>query len=122
MHKKFRYICFVKNKQLIKGSLNVIILKLLGDRERMYGYEITQHVKQLTNGDLTITEGALYPALHKLEADGLISSEIELYNGRNRKYYRLSERGQKEAVSEVNELISFFSNLQLLLDLKPHKV
>jgi len=39
----------------------------------MYGYEIKQHVKQLTEGELAITEGALYPALHKLEARGLLT-------------------------------------------------
>jgi len=60
----------MSNKKLYRGSLSTIILKLLGDNGRMYGYEITQKVKALTAGELQITEGALYPALHKLEAAG----------------------------------------------------
>ena len=59
------------NQKLYKGSLQTIILKLLENQEKMYGYEITQKVKDITQGALTITEGALYPALHKLEAEGL---------------------------------------------------
>jgi DNA-binding PadR family transcriptional regulator len=53
------------NQKLYKGSLQTIILRLLESNDKMYGYEITQKVKELTNGELHITEGALYPALHK---------------------------------------------------------
>ena len=61
----------MKNSQLYKGSLNTIIMKLLEENGKMYGYEITQKVKAITQGELNITEGALYPALHKLEAEGI---------------------------------------------------
>ena len=67
----------MKNSQLYKGSLNTIIMKLLEENGKMYGYEITQKVKAITQGELNITEGALYPALHKLEAEGLLDVEIE---------------------------------------------
>ena len=63
------------NTKLYKGSLVTIILKLLQDNDKMYGYEITQKVKELTKGELNITEGALYPALHKLEAEGFLLVE-----------------------------------------------
>ena len=53
---------------LLKGSLQTIILKLLEDNDQMYGYEITQKVKEVSEGEIMLTEGALYPALHKLEA------------------------------------------------------
>jgi len=109
----------VENKQLIKGSLNVIILKLLSDRERMYGYEITQHIKEMTKGEMAITEGALYPALHKLEAQGLIFSELDKFKGRTRKYYMLSENGHKTAAIQLNELLGFLNNLHLVLNVKP---
>ncbi|MEM7296946.1 MAG: PadR family transcriptional regulator [Bacteroidota bacterium] len=108
----------MENKQLIKGSLNVIILKLLSDKNRMYGYEITQHVKEMTKGGLMITEGALYPALHRLEADGLIFSEMENVGGRKRKYYLLSEDGEKSVTSQLDELAHFLNNLGLILNLK----
>ena len=56
----------MSNSKLYKGSLSTIILKLLSKEDKMYGYEITQRVKELTKGELKITEGALYHALHKL--------------------------------------------------------
>lgn len=111
----------MENKQLIKGSLNVIILKLLSDHRRMYGYEITQHVKELTKEEIMITEGALYPALHRLEADGLIYSEMERIGGRKRKYYLLSEDGQESVTSQLDELTGFLNNLGLVLNLKLDK-
>ena len=81
----------MKNSQLYKGSLNTIIMKLLEENGKMYGYEITQKVKAITLGELNITEGALYPALHKLEAEGLLDVEVEKVDNRLRKYYKLTE-------------------------------
>ncbi len=107
------------NAQLLKGSLSVMILRLLEAREKMYGYEITQKVKELTAGEMTITEGALYPALHKLEADGLLTTETQVVEGRARKYYSLTKTGQTEAASRVAELAAFLENLNVVLNLKP---
>lgn len=111
----------MSNNNLIKGSLQTIILKLLEENERMYGYEITQRVKELTAGEIKITEGALYPALHKLEAEGLLSTEIEQVDNRVRKYYSLTKTGQKEMSTKMSELNAFVENLQLILnpDMKP---
>jgi DNA-binding PadR family transcriptional regulator len=53
--------------ELLKGTLQTIVLKLLKDHGKMYGYEITQRVKELSVGRILLTEGALYPAPHKLE-------------------------------------------------------
>ena len=58
---------------LLKGTLRTIVLKLLADNGRMYGYEITKRVEELSAGKIKLTFGALYPVLHKLEADGHIS-------------------------------------------------
>lgn len=71
---------------LYKGSLITIILKLLNEYDKMYGYEITQKVKEITNGELKITEGALYPSLYKLEAEGLLDVEVLKVDNRLRKY------------------------------------
>ena len=86
------------NQKLYKGSLQTIILKLLESNDKMYGYEITQKVKELTKGELQITEGALYPALHKLEADGLLDVEVAKVGNRLRKYYKLTEEIAAEIV------------------------
>ncbi len=107
------------NNELFKGTLQTIILNLLSENERMYGYEITQKVKSITQGELLLKEGALYPALHKLEADGLLETTTEVVENRLRKYYSLSKNGEKEVVNKLQEAKDFIAQLQLLLNLKP---
>lgn len=123
MYKKLMYICVsnlhqMKNSSLYKGSLNTIIMKLLEEKGRMYGYEITQKVKAITLGELNITEGALYPALHKLEAEGLLEVEVEKVDNRLRKYYKLTEKGNKETVNRLAELEEFIKNMQNIVNPK----
>ena len=102
------------NSKLYKGSLSTIILKLLSDTDKMYGYEITQKVKALTQGELIITEGALYPALHKLEAEGVLEVEVARVDNRLRKYYKLTDKGKEETVNRLEELQNYIANMQLL--------
>ncbi len=104
---------------MLKGTIQTIILKLLEDNEQMYGYEITQKVKEITAGEIKLTEGALYPALHKLEAEGLLETSTEIVDNRVRKYYRLTEQGGHQVTSKVNEAEAFIEQLQALLNLKP---
>ncbi len=107
------------NNELFKGTLQTILLKLLSENDRMYGYEMTQRVKLLTEGQLVLKEGALYPALHKLEADGLVESSTEIVDNRVRKYYSLSSQGQSEIVHRLVAAKEFIQQLQLLLNLNP---
>ena len=105
----------MSNSNLYKGSLSTIILKFLGNGEKMYGYEITQKVKNITQGELIITEGALYPALHKLESEGLLKVEVMKVDNRLRKYYKLTEDGKKESVSRLEELLRYIETMQQLV-------
>lgn len=106
------------NQKLYKGSLQTIILKLLAQNDKMYGYEITQKVKELTKGELKITEGALYPALHKLEAEGLLDVEVAKVGNRLRKYYKLTENGTKETANRLAEMQEFLRTMQQLVNPK----
>ncbi|RYY14057.1 MAG: PadR family transcriptional regulator [Chitinophagaceae bacterium] len=107
------------SSELIKGTLKTIVLKLLADNRKMYGYEITQRVKELTSERIQITEGALYPTLHALEAEGLVTTEAE-YNGKRvRKYYSLSTAGKKHTKQKISELADFMETMSSLLDIKP---
>ena len=108
----------MKNPQLYKGSLSTVILKLLEENGRMYGYEITQKVRESTEGGVSINEGALYPALHKLEAEGLLSVEVENFRNRPRKYYSITASGRTETVVRLEELEEFIKNMQKLLQPK----
>lgn len=115
IYKILMYICFMYSSELIKGTLRTIILKLLSECERMYGYEITQHVKEITKGEIVLTEGALYPMLHKLEAEGLLTIEKENIGKRVRKYYRLTDDGSNEARERVGEFLRFLDTMKILL-------
>lgn len=109
----------IYSTDLIKGSLKTIILKLLADNKKMYGYEITQKVRELTMDRIQITEGALYPTLHTLEADKLVTAEVEYIGKRMRKYYSLSTTGKAQAKEKVKELANFMETMISLLDIKP---
>jgi PadR family transcriptional regulator PadR len=108
----------MRNQKLYKGSLQTIILRLLESNDKMYGYEITQKVKELTKGELQITEGALYPALHRLEADGLLDVEVAKVGNRLRKYYKLTEIGTKETAKKLEEMQEFLKTMQQLVNPK----
>jgi PadR family transcriptional regulator PadR len=61
------------NNELIRGSIEIVILKLLS-KNNMYGYQMIKQVNELSNGFFEWREGSLYPCLHKLEDKGLLSS------------------------------------------------
>lgn len=82
----------------------------------MYGYQITQMVKEITKGELKITEGALYPLLHKLEEQGVVSTEMESIGNRARKYYTLTKAGKKQTTAALDELKTFIQSLQTLVN------
>lgn len=109
------------SSELLKGTLKTIVLKLLADHKKLYGYEMTQKVKEITADKIQITEGALYPVLHALESEGLVTTEIEYIGKRMRKHYKLSRKGAKATTQKVEEVASFIESLALLLKL-PIKV
>ena len=99
------------SKELLKGTLSAIILKMLAERERMYGYEMYQEVKEISEGRIVLKDGSLYPALQKMTRDGLLSFKEENVGGRVRKYYYITKKGQKEKTAHVEELKDFISTL-----------
>ena len=104
---------------LIKGSLKTIVLRLLKENGRMYGYEITRKVEELTAGRIKLTYGALYPVLHKLENEGVLVTEAENFNNRIRIYYSLTPEGNSLVAEKVKEMKDFIESLQNIVNLKP---
>ena len=82
------------DKELSKGSHELIILKLLS-REDMYGYQIVQRMALLSDNAFSMSQGSLYPFLHRLEDAGLLSSYSATEGGRERVVYRLTGAGRK---------------------------
>ena len=104
------------NKKFLNGTLKTIILALLKENGKMYGYEICQMAKEKTNNSIQLTEGAIYPALHRLEKDGLIISCKEIVNGRTRKYYSVNSISSQEVDQQIDLLAQFTGHLRALLN------
>lgn len=93
---------------LIKGNLNLIILTALAEGDK-YGYEITRTVLGLTEGEIQLKEGSLYPSLHKLEKQKLVEGYwVQQDPGKPaRKYYRITEEGRMAVGREKEKWKAF---------------
>ncbi len=76
-----------------KGTLPTLILEALA-QEPSHGYRIAQKIKERSEGVLYFKEGTLYPALHKLENEGMVESYDSVENGRTRRHYRITRAGR----------------------------
>ncbi|SHJ55092.1 PadR family transcriptional regulator [Aquimarina spongiae] len=104
------------SKELLKGTLSVIVLNILAENGRMYGYEIFQKVKELSDGKILLKDGSLYPALQKMKKEGLLTCE-EVYIGKRiRKYYLLTKKGKEEKVHYLEELQDFIATISKVIN------
>src|SRR5690554_6736853 len=111
MYHNSMYICPMHSKELLKGTLSVIILKLISENGKMYGYEICQRVKEMSDEKIMLKDGSIYPALQKMTTDGLLSYQEEYIGKRVRKYYNLTPEGEKRKVQYLAELKDFINTL-----------
>ena len=79
---------------LLSGTVEMLILEVIS-RAPSYGYEIVQKVNVRSDGYFDLKEGSLYPALHRIERQKLLSSFWQQVDGRRRKYYKITARGRK---------------------------
>jgi PadR family transcriptional regulator PadR len=81
----------------LQGSLDLLVLKSLSQLGELHGYGIVLHIQSASDALLSVEEGSLYPALHRMEMSSWIKSEWKLTDtGRKAKYYRLTPAGRKE--------------------------
>ena len=81
-------------RELLKGSTDSLLLYLINNQP-MYGYQIIKEIEKRSNGYFQFKEGTLYPALHRLEKEGLIRGKWhKLPSGQERRYYHIQEKGQ----------------------------
>ena len=109
----------IHSSELLKGTLQTILLKLLADHGKMYGYEITQKVNELSGGTILLTEGSLYPSLHRLEAEGYLQTDIVKIGKRVRKYYALTPAGLNTVRERVQEFTAFLQTMITVLNIQP---
>ena len=86
--------------QLLKGTTPLLVLTVLRDTE-LYGYEIAQRIRERSGGAFAPSEGSLYPALHRLEKQGWVTSQWKQTESNQRaKFYRLTPAGKRQLLTE----------------------
>jgi PadR family transcriptional regulator PadR len=101
--------------ELLQGTLDLLILRTLVAGPS-HGHAIAKHIQRTSEELLQVETGSLYPALHRLEAQGWIAASWELSDkGKRAKYYRLTPRGKKQLVSEQSKWQAFARAMGLVL-------
>jgi transcriptional regulator len=91
------------NLDLLKGTLELLVLKTLAGGGELHGFQILDWIRDTTDDALVVEEGALYPALHRMEKRGWLSATWAVSEkGRRAKYYRLTAAGRKALRREEN--------------------
>ena len=101
-------------RELLKGSTETLLLSLLAG-ETMYGYQLVKEIEKRSSGYFRFKEGTLYPALHRLERDGLVDSVWNTSpNGQDRRYYHITARGRTRLESMLEEWNLFTRAINLV--------
>ena len=101
---------------LVQGTLDLLVLKILA-LEPLHGWAISQRLKQVSSDVLQVSDGSLYPALHKLEQEGWIKAEWkQTENNRRAKFYALTREGRKQLERELQSWHRLSSAVALLLE------
>ena len=105
-----------KPSDLLQGTLDLLILKTLV-REAMHGWGISKRIQQLSGDVLSVQQGSLYPALHRLEQQGWITAKwAENETGRQAKFYRLTSGGRKQLENETANWKRLSSAINLVVE------
>ena len=101
--------------ELLQGTVDLLILKAVS-LEPMHGWGISQRIQQISRGVLEVNQGALYPALHRLEDQGWLDAEWGTSeNNRRAKFYELTAAGRRQLAAEVRTWQRYATAVQLLL-------
>ena len=108
--------------ELLPGTLDVLILKAVS-LGRLHGYGVLLRIGQISGGALSIEQGALYPALYRLERQGLLEAEWGVSeNNRRARYYKLSAAGRKRLRQETNSWKRLAAAMEAALRARPDEV
>jgi transcriptional regulator len=100
--------------EVLKGHLDMLLLAALA-AEPAHGYRVVELLRQRSGGELELAEGTVYPALHRLEAAGLLSSQWSREASRRRRVYRLTDRGRTSLVEERQDWRGFAGAVEAVL-------
>src|SRR5687767_9446400 len=102
------------NAETLKGHLDLLLLAAV-QPQPAHGYAIAERLRSRSDGAFNLVEGTLYPALHRLEHAGLLSSRWSEVNGRRRRVYQLTAKGQKSLASRHGEWQDFSRAMQAVV-------
>ncbi len=103
--------------ELLQGTLDLLILRTL-TREPMHGWAVSHRIQDLSRDALRVNQGSLYPALHRLEDEGLVKAEWGVSElGRRAKFYQLTAAGRRQLARETATWQRFADAVQLVLRL-----
>src|SRR5712691_295743 len=105
------------DSRLLWGAVETLILEVISHGST-YGYEIAQTVTSRSKGYFALKEGSLYPALHRLEQQRLVTAPWQQVDGRRRKYYELRSAGQRALIERKAEWRAFSTGVQGVLGLQ----
>ncbi len=103
------------SKELLKGSTAIMILKIISEGDT-YGYRIAQSLTLRSDNVFQLKEGTLYPILHALETEKLVESYKKTENGRERKYYCITQLGKIQLALQLDEWKLFANSVNSVLE------
>ena len=108
--------------EVLPGTLDLLILKAVS-LGSLHGYGVLLRIQQISGGAFVLEQGALYPALYRLEERGMLSSEWGTSeNNRRAKYYRLTRRGEKQLREETDDWNRLASAVATVLRARPEEI
>jgi len=104
-----------KSYELITSSTDSLLLCLLTEQP-MYGYQIIKELRGRSQGYFNFKEGTLYPALHRLESEGLIEGKWQMLpNGQQRKYYHITDKGLAQMAEKRDQWLGFLNAMNMII-------
>jgi len=105
------------DSDLLRGNTDSLLLFLINERGQTYGYRLIKEIEERSRGYFRFKEGTVYPALRKLESDGLIIGEWnKLPNGQERRYYSMTDKGREFLRKKLDMWQSFASAMALVME------
>ena len=108
----------MSDAEQLKGHLDPLVLAIL-ERGPAHGYAVIEMLRARSNGVFDLPEGTIYPALHRLERRGVVTSRREMIGGRQRRVYRLSPRGRAALQERRTSWTLFSSAVSEVLKVSP---
>ena len=102
-------------REQLKGHLDLLLLSVLADGPA-HGYAVIAQLRERSAEELTVPEGTVYPALHRLEEAGLLRSRWDVDDGRRRRVYELTRRGRRALDGRTREWQEFANGIRAVID------